>query len=76
MIAAMFVIGFMLPMANGPIHALFQSLIEPNMQGCVLSLISSVAQAMMPLSLIIAGGVTDATSYQTWYWVAGILNVI
>ena len=76
MIAAMFVIGFMLPMANGPIHALFQSLIEPNMQGRVLSLISSVAQAMMPLSLIIAGPVTDATSYQTWYWVAGILNLV
>ena len=33
MVASMFVIGFMLPMANGSIHALFQSLIEPNMQG-------------------------------------------
>ncbi len=76
MVAAMFVIGFMLPMANGPIHALFQSLIEPNMQGRVLSLVSSVAQAMMPLGLIIAGPVTDATSYQTWFWIAGILNLV
>ncbi len=76
MVASMFVIGFMLPMANGPIHALFQSLIEPNMQGRVLSLVSSVAQAMMPLGLIIAGPVTDATSYQTWFWIAGILNLV
>ena len=76
MVASMFVIGFMLPMANGPIHALFQTLIEPNMQGRVLSLVSSVAQAMMPLSLIIAGPVTDATSYQTWFWIAGILNLV
>jgi DHA3 family macrolide efflux protein-like MFS transporter len=76
MVASMFVIGFMMPMANGPIHALFQTLIEPNMQGRVLSLVSSVAQAMMPLSLIIAGPVTDATSYQTWFWIAGILNLV
>ena len=76
MVASMFVIGFMLPMANGPIHALFQTLIEPNMQGRVLSLVSSVAQAMMPLGLIIAGPVTDATSYQTWFWIAGILNLV
>lgn len=76
MVAGMFLIGFMMPMANGPIHALFQTLIEPNMQGRVLSLVSSVAQAMMPLSLIIAGPVTDATSYQTWFWIAGILNLV
>ncbi|MBE0670518.1 MAG: MFS transporter [Anaerolineales bacterium] len=76
MVASMFVIGFMMPMANGPIHALFQTLIEPNMQGRVLSLVSSVAQAMMPLGLIIAGPVTDATSYQTWFWIAGILNLV
>lgn len=76
MIASMFVIGFMMPMANGPIHALFQSLVEPNMQGRVMSLVNSIAQAMMPLSLLVAGPVTDATSYQTWFWVAGILNLM
>jgi MFS transporter, DHA3 family, macrolide efflux protein len=76
MLVSMFVIGFMMPMVNGPIHALFQSVIEPGMQGRVLSLVSSVAQAMMPLSLIIAGPVTDATSYQTWFWVAGVLNLL
>ncbi|MBK8782792.1 MAG: MFS transporter [Anaerolineales bacterium] len=76
MVAGMFLIGFMMPMANGPIHALFQTLIEPNMQGRVMSLVSSVAQAMMPLSLIMAGPITDATSYQTWFWIAGILNLV
>jgi len=30
----------------------------------------------MPLGLIIAGPVTDATSYQTWFWIAGILNLV
>jgi DHA3 family macrolide efflux protein-like MFS transporter len=76
MVAGMFLIGFMMPMANGPIHALFQTLIEPNMQGRVMSLVSSVAQAMMPLSLIVAGPITDATSYQTWFWIAGSMNLM
>ena len=64
--AGTFLIGFMIPMCNGPIHALFQSRVEPNMQGHVLSLINSVATAMSPVSLLIAGPLTDATSYQTW----------
>jgi len=76
MVTAMAVVGFMLLMANGPIQALFQTLVEPNMQGRVMSLISSVAQAMMPLSLLIAGPVTDATSYQTWFWVAGVSTLL
>jgi DHA3 family macrolide efflux protein-like MFS transporter len=75
MLASMFAFGFFLPFVNGPIHALFQSLIEPNMQGRVLSLVNSVAGAMMPLSLLIAGPVSDATSLQTWFWIAGILNL-
>jgi hypothetical protein len=50
-------------------------LIEPEMQERVLSLVSSAAQAMMPLNLLVADPVTDATSYQTWFWVAGILNL-
>ncbi|MCB9111888.1 MAG: MFS transporter [Anaerolineales bacterium] len=74
-IVSMAVIGFMMPIVNGPIHALFQTVVEPDMQGRVLSLVSSVAQAMMPLGLIIAGPVTDAFGYQTWFWVAGTLNL-
>lgn len=75
-IASMLFIGFMMPIVNGPIQALFQSVVEPDMQGRVISLVGSVAQAMMPLSLIVAGPVTDASTYQTWFWVAGILNLV
>jgi DHA3 family macrolide efflux protein-like MFS transporter len=74
MLASMFAFGFLLPFVNGPIHALFQSLVEPNMQGRVMSLLNSVAGAMMPVSLLVAGPVSDATSLQTWFWIAGILN--
>jgi DHA3 family macrolide efflux protein-like MFS transporter len=69
-------IGIMLPMANGPLGALFQTVVEPEMQGRVMSLLGSVAQAMMPLSLLLAGPITDATSLQTWFWIAGIACAI
>ncbi|MBI3170633.1 MAG: MFS transporter [Chloroflexi bacterium] len=75
-VVAMAFMGFMMPMVNGPIHALFQSVVEPGMQGRVTSLVSSVAQAMMPIGFLIAGPITDATSYQAWFWVAGILNLV
>ncbi|MFM8425539.1 MAG: MFS transporter [Chloroflexota bacterium] len=75
-VVAMAFMGFMMPMVNGPIHALFQSVVEPDMQGRVMSLISSVAQAMMPVGFLIAGPITDATSFQAWFWVAGILNLV
>ncbi|HNE04037.1 MAG TPA: MFS transporter [Anaerolineales bacterium] len=75
-VAAMAFMGFMMPMVNGPIHALFQSVVEPDMQGRVMSLISSVAQAMMPIGFILAGPITDAISFQAWFWVAGILNLL
>lgn len=31
---------------------------------------------MMPLGLLIAGPVTDTIGYQSWFWVAGILNLL
>lgn len=75
-VVAQAVVGVMLPMANGPIHALFQTLVEPDMQGRVMSLIGSVAQAMMPLGLLIAGPIADALGLQTWFWVAGFLCLL
>ncbi len=72
LVAAQAVIGLMLPMANGPLGALFQTVVEPEMQGRVMSLLGSVAQAMMPLSLLAAGPIADRLGLQAWFWIAGI----
>ena len=47
-------------MPTVPLTAIFQSAIRPDMQGRVFSLISAGATAMMPLSLLIAGPVSDS----------------
>ncbi len=62
-----FWIGIASVIANGPLGAIFQSAILPDMQGRVLSLVGAGAAAMMPLSLLIAGPLSDALGMRTWY---------
>lgn len=71
-LGGMFFGGFMNPMANGPLFAVLQSSVAPEMQGRVMSLVGSGSAAMMPLSLLIAGPVADALGVRVWYVVGGL----
>jgi DHA3 family macrolide efflux protein-like MFS transporter len=57
---------------DGPVLAVIQSVIAPEMQGRVFTLINSAATAMAPLSLIIAGPLADRFGVQLWFVVSGI----
>lgn len=70
-LTAIFVQGFMSPMANGPIFAILQSTVKPEMQGRVMSLLNSGAAAMMPIGLGLAGPLADVIGIRTWYVVGG-----
>lgn len=72
-IAGNIMLGFMIPMANGPIGALLQSIIRPDMQGRVMSLLQSGATAISPLGLLIAGPFSDWLGIRVWFWAGGIL---
>ncbi len=63
--------GLMNPIANSPFMALVQSTVEPGMQGRVFSLMSSMAQGMAPLSLLLAGPLADLFGVRFWYLVGG-----
>jgi DHA3 family macrolide efflux protein-like MFS transporter len=63
--------GIMMVFMNGPIQALFQSRIAPEMQGRVLSLLDSVGKIVAPLALLIAGPLTDWLNVQFWFFLAG-----
>ena len=69
---AMFLVGFMLPLVNGPIMAVLQATVAPEMQGRVITLLSSAASAMSPIGLSIAGPVADAVGVRVWYVAGGI----
>ncbi len=68
--------GIMSPIANGPLFAILQSIVRPDMQGRVMSLIASGAMAMTPLGLLIAGPVSELIGIRSWYWIGGLLTVL
>ena len=75
-ISAMAFSGIMNPITNGPLYAIVQSTVKPEMQGRVMSLIISAATAMTPLSLMVAGPVSDAIGIRTWFWCGGVLCLL
>jgi len=70
------IVGFMSSFANGPLQAIMQSKIEPEMQGRVLSLINSLCTMMMPISLLIAAPVAELVGLQVWYWAGGLMVML
>ena len=70
------IVGISQVFANGPLFAIFQSAIAPDMQGRVFSLISAGATAMMPLSLLIAGPLSDKLGIRTWFLFGGALCIL
>jgi DHA3 family macrolide efflux protein-like MFS transporter len=76
LLAANFVLGFAQVFANGPLMAIFQSAVAPDVQGRVFSLIGAGATAMMPLSLLIAGPVSDWLGVRVWYVFGGAVCIL
>jgi DHA3 family macrolide efflux protein-like MFS transporter len=75
-LAGNLVVGLMLPIANGPIGALMQSIVRADMQGRVMSLVNSGATAIAPLGLLIAGPFSDWLGIRVWFWAGGIICII
>ncbi|MGE5249925.1 MAG: MFS transporter [Bacteroidota bacterium] len=69
-------VGIMNPVANGPLFALLQTLVRPDMQGRVMALVSSFATAMTPLGLLIAGPLSEVIGIRAWYWIGGALTLL
>jgi DHA3 family macrolide efflux protein-like MFS transporter len=72
-IPLMFVGGFSAALCDGPLFAVLQGTIAPEMQGRVFMLFGSLVSLTSPFGLAVAGPVTDAVGIQIWYVVAGIL---
>ena len=72
-LAAMFVAGAMNPLINGPLFAILQAAVAPEMQGRVFTLVNSLATAMMPVSLAVAGPLAEAFGVRPWYLFGGIV---
>jgi len=70
--AGMAITGFMLPITNGPISAIMQAHVEPDIQGRVLTMTNSLANAMMPLSMLAAAPVAEWIGIRGWLALASV----
>ena len=75
-LAGMFIVGVTNPIANGPLMAIVQSVVKPEMQGRVMALINTFATGITPISLMVAGPVSDAIGIRTWFWISGIITLL
>ena len=75
-VAGMALFGFLNPMVNGPLIAVLQTKVEPELQGRVLTLLNAGAGLASPLGLLIAGPVADATNNQLWFIIGGIVTIL
>ncbi len=69
---AMFFVGVTNVLANGPVNAIMQDVVDPNMQGRVFTLVGSMCSAMSPLGMALAGPVADALGVTTWFIIGGV----
>ena len=75
-LVGMAITGIMSPITNGPLQAIMQATVKPEMQGRVMSLTNSAATAMSPLSLALAGPLSDWIGIRTWYIFAGVTSLL
>ncbi|GJM44927.1 MAG: MFS transporter [Gemmatimonadota bacterium] len=75
LLGAMLAVGMMVPLVNGPVHAILQATIAPEFQGRVFTLLASLAGIMAPLGLLFAAPVAELVGVGTWYVAGGMLCV-
>lgn len=71
-----FLTGSMIALTNGPVRAIFQAAIAPEMQGRVFTLLGSLATAMTPLALILSGPLVDQVGIRPWFIGGGLITAL
>jgi DHA3 family macrolide efflux protein-like MFS transporter len=74
-LASIFVVGLMIPLIDGPIMAILQGTVAPEIQGRVFTMMGSLLWMTSPFSLAVAGPVSDWLGLQVWYVTAGVMCV-
>jgi DHA3 family macrolide efflux protein-like MFS transporter len=75
-LAGIFIAGAMNVLMNGPAFALLQTVVADDMQGRVLALVISLANAMTPIGLLIAGPVAQKTGVSALFIFASLMFIV
>ena len=69
-------VGLTNALANGPLGALMQTLIPPEMQGRIFTITGSLSTAAAPIGMLFAAPIADRLGIQAWYLVAGAMCLL
>ena len=75
-LASVFVVGLTATMVDGPIMAVLQTAVAPEVQGRVFTVTGSLIAVTSPLGLVVAGPLTDLIGLTTWYLIAGVACIL
>ena len=75
-LASTFAIELTIPLIDGPLMAILQATVAPEMQGRVFTIMGSLLLITSPFSLAVAGPISDALGLQVWYLTAGLLSTV
>ena len=73
---SVFIIGLTIPLIDGPLMAIFQATVRPELQGRVFTLLGSMVGVISIFSLAVAGPVSDWLGLQFWYLTAGFFCAV
>src|SRR6056297_1148679 len=72
----LFIVGILNAVVNVPISILLQRLIPDNLRGRITGLLSTMSQALIPLSMAITGYLLDRIPVYSLFLTAGILSLM
>jgi DHA3 family macrolide efflux protein-like MFS transporter len=75
-LAVFFSVGFLVSMVNGLLTATLQGIVPPEIQGRVFALFGSLATAMTPVGLALAGPIADSLGVPFWFLVGGVVTMV
>lgn len=75
-VAGIVLMGIMNSITNGPLMAIIQSKVAPEMQGRVMGTTNSLCTAMMPLSMLVVAPIAELLGIRVWYWLGGALTML
>jgi len=75
-IGSLFLTVFMYTIANGIIFATIQSVVPPEIQGRIFTLLLSLSTGVAPLGLVISGPIADRFGVGFWYVIGGVLILV
>ncbi|MGB3713369.1 MAG: MFS transporter [Candidatus Promineifilaceae bacterium] len=67
-----FVMGFVIPFVDGPILAIMQANVDPDMQARVFTMMGSLLAITSPIGLLIAGPLSDWVDIRIWFLASGL----